>query len=72
MVSPGTHLIENYESLSITNESQFNKQGVQNWKFLGLCVTRQLPVIWRQMPKLYYSLLKLMFSPSIYLKDKKD
>ena len=25
MVSPGTHLVKNHESLSITNESQFNK-----------------------------------------------
>ena len=26
MVSPGTHLVKNHESLSITNESQFKKK----------------------------------------------
>ena len=53
MLSPGTHLVKNHESLSITNESQNfkKKQGVLNWKCLDLFVTRQL--IWRQMPKLF-------------------
>ena len=34
MVSPGTHLVKNHESLSITNESQLKKkkQDVQNYK----------------------------------------
>ena len=44
MVSPETHLVKKHESLSITSESQFQKkkQGVRNWKCLGLYVTRQL------------------------------
>ena len=46
------------------------KQGGQNWKCLGLYVTRQL--ICRQLPKLFitYSSLKLKHSPSI--KHNKD
>ena len=36
MVGPGTHLVKNHKSLSITNESQFKKkQGFLNWKCLG-------------------------------------
>ena len=38
VVSPGTHLVKNHESLSITNESQFTNE-VLNWKCLGLYVT---------------------------------
>ena len=30
--SPGTHLLKNYESQSRTNESQFEKHSVLNWK----------------------------------------
>ena len=57
MVSPGTHLLKNHESLSITSDSQFKKkQAVLNWKCLGLYVTRQL--IWRQMPKLFITNVK--------------
>ena len=54
MVSPGTHLVKNYESQSRTNESQFKKKKVWNWKYLGLYVTR--PLIWRQTPKLCITL----------------
>ena len=36
MVGPGTHLVKNHKSLSITNESQLKKkQGFLNWKCLG-------------------------------------
>ena len=80
MVSPGTHLLKNHESLlSITNESQFKKtrNPIKNWKCLGLYVTREL--IWRQMPKLFGDTLFTlqfteikMYSPSIYLKHKED
>ena len=50
MVDPGTHLVKNHESLSITNESQLKKTRSHKLKMLGLLqyVTRQL--IWRQMP----------------------
>ena len=51
MASPATYILKNYESLSIFSESQFEKQGVLNWKCLSLYVTRQL--IWRKTPKLF-------------------
>ena len=34
MVSPGTHLVKNHESLSITNESQLKKTGLPKLKIL--------------------------------------
>ena len=38
MVSPGTHLVKNHESLFITNESQFTKNdesGIKSaWAFM--------------------------------------
>ena len=38
MVSPGAHLVKNFESHSRTIESQFKKQEVLTWKMLGpLC-----------------------------------
>ena len=38
MVSPGTHLVKNHESLSITNESQYKKTRISKLKMLGpLC-----------------------------------
>ena len=38
MLSPGTHLVKNHESLSITNESQFKKTRSLKLKMLGpLC-----------------------------------
>ena len=70
MVNPGTHLVKNRESQSITNESWFKETRSPKLKMLEpLCNPRQL--IWRQTPKLS-SLLKLKCSPSIYLKHKKD
>ena len=42
MVSPGTHLVKKHDPHCITNESQFKKHRVLNWKCLGLYVTRQL------------------------------
>ena len=35
MVSPGTHLVKNYESQSRTNESQFKKKKSLELKMLG-------------------------------------
>ena len=50
MVRPETHLVKKHESLSITSESQLKKkQGVRNWRCLGLYVARQLG----QTPKLF-------------------
>ena len=51
MVSPGTHLVKNHESLFITNESQFKKQTVN---------------LETDAKTLHYSLLKLKYSPSVY------
>ena len=44
MVSPGTHLVKNHESLSITNECQYKKTRISKLKMLGpLCEpTRKL------------------------------
>ena len=50
MVISGT-LVKNHGSQCRTNESQFKKQWILNWKCLGLYATRQL--IWRQTPKLF-------------------
>ena len=52
MVSPGTHLVKNHESLFITNESQFKKKQTVNLE--------------TDAKTLHYSLLKLKYSPSIY------
>ena len=67
MVSPGTHLVKKHESLSITSESQLKKK------------TRspKLKMLWPLCNQtvgtddktLYYSLLKLKYSPSIHLKQ---
>ena len=42
MVSPGTHLVKEHESLSITSESQLKETRSRKLKMLGLYVTRQL------------------------------
>ena len=69
MVRPGTHLVQNHEFQSITSESQFKKRE----SCLGLYVTRKFNLE-TDAKALYYSLLKLKYSPSIYmyLKHKKD
>ena len=70
MVSPGTHLVKNHESLSITNESQFTKTRSSKLKMLGpLC--NQSVNLETDAKTLYYSLLKLKYSPAIYFKGKK-
>ena len=74
MVSPGTDIVKNHESQSITNESQFTKKdGVLNWKYLGLySVCTQTNKLETDANTLYYSLLKLKSSPSVYSKHKKE
>ena len=71
MVSPETHLVKNHESLSITNESQFKKARRPKLKMLGLLCS-QIVKLETDAKTLYYSLVKLKYSPSIYLKHKKD
>ena len=52
MVSRGTHLVKNHESLSITNDFQFKKTRSLKLKMLEpLC--RQTVNLRRQMPKLF-------------------
>ena len=71
MLSPGTHLVKNHESLSITNESQLKETRSLKLKMLGpLC--NQTVNMETDAKTLYYSLLRLKCSPSIYLKHKKD
>ena len=53
MVSHGNHLVKNHESHARTNESQFKKQWVLNWKYLDLYVTKQL--IWLQNSVLQFT-----------------
>ena len=53
MVSHGTHLVKNHKSQARTNESQFKKQWVLNWKYLDLYVTKQL--IWLQNSVLQFT-----------------
>jgi len=51
MVHPGTHLTCDKSWVPVQNQwVPVKKKWVQNWKCLGLYVTRQL--IWRQTPKL--------------------
>ena len=69
MVSPGTHLVKNHESLSITNESQLKyktkESQIENAK--PLC--NQTVNLETDVKTLYYNLLKLKYSPSIYLEQ---
>ena len=76
MVSPGTHLLKNHESLlSITNESQFKKTRNPKLKMLGpLCNQRinletDAKTLWGHI--VYITEIK-MYRPSIYLKHKED
>ena len=71
LVSPETHLVKNHESLSITNERQLKKARSPKLKILGpLC--SQIVKLETDAKTLYHSLVKLKYSPSIYLKHKKD
>ena len=71
MVSPETHLVKNHESLSITNDSQLKKTRSPKLNMLGpLC--NQIVKLETDAKTLYYSLVKLRYSPSIYLEHKKD
>ena len=74
MVSPGTPLVKNRESMSMTSVSQSKKkQGVRNWKYLGFySVCNQTVNMETGAKTLYHSLVKLKYSRSIYLKHKKD
>ena len=70
VVSPGTHLVKN-QFLSITNECQLKRARSPKLKILGpLC--SQIVKLETDAKTLYYSLVKLKYSPSIYLKHKKD
>ena len=68
MVSPGSHLVKNHESLSIANESQLKK--IQKVKMLGPLCNRTVNLK-TDAKTLYYSILKLKYSPTV-LKHNKD
>ena len=72
ILRPGNLLVENHESLSITNESQLKKTRRPKLKMLGpLC--NQTDNLETDAKTLHYSLLELKCSPSsTYLKHKKD
>ena len=69
----GSHLVRNHESQSRTTESQLPKKKPRIAKLKvhePLC--NQTVNLETDAKTLYYSLLKLKYSPSIYLKHKKD
>ena len=73
MVSPGIQLVKTHEFPSITNESQLKKKRSPKLKMLqDLYVHNQRVNLETDTKTLYYSLLKLIHSPSIYLKHKND
>ena len=68
-VSRRTHLVKNHESQSRTNESHFKKKRSSKLKMLGpLC--NQTVNLKTDSKTLYYSLLKLKYSPSILKHNK--
>ena len=70
MVSPGTHLVNSQESLSISSESQLeNKESLIENAWYG--PFNQTVNLETDTKTLNYSLLKSKYSPSIYLKLKK-
>ena len=70
MVTPGTHLVNSQEYLSISSESQLeNKENlIENAWYGPFNQTFNLET---DTKTLNYSLLKSKYSPSIYLKHKK-
>ena len=69
MVNPGTHLVKNHESHSRTNQSQLKKKESLKLKMLGpLC--NQKVNLRTDSKTLYYSILKLKYSPSILKHNK--
>ena len=70
MVSPGTHLVNSQESLSISSESQLeNKESLIENAWYG--PFNQTVNLETDTKTLNYSLLKSKYSPSTYLKPKK-
>ena len=66
LVSPGTHFVKHHESLSITNEFQFNKTRAPKLKMLGPLYNRTIKLE-TDAKTFNYSLLKLKYSPSVLL-----
>ena len=69
MVSPGTHLVKNQESQSRTNESQLKKKTSPKLKTLGPFFNQTVNLK-TDSKTLYYSILKLKYSPSILKHNK--
>ena len=69
MVSPGTHFVRNCESHCRTSESQLKKTTNPKLKMLWpLC--NQTVKLKTDSKTLYYSILKLKYSPSILKHNK--
>ena len=69
MVSPGNRIVKNHDSQSRNNGPSSKLQGVM----LGPNLCNQTVVnLDIDAKTLHYSLLKLKYSPSIYLKHKQD
>ena len=68
MVSPGTHLVKNHESQSRTSESQLEKTSPKLKMLSTLC--DQTVNLKSDSKILYYSILKLKYSPSILKHNK--
>ena len=63
LVSPGTHLVKNHESLSITNESKFKQTRIPKLKMLGPLYNQRINQE-KDAKTLNYSSLKLKYSAS--------
>ena len=66
LVSPGTHLVKNHESLSITNESQFKQTRIPKLKILGPLYNQTIN-LYTDAKTINYSLLKLKYSASFFI-----
>ena len=68
MVSTGTHLVENHQSLSITNEPQFKKTRSPKLKYFDHYGVRNQTVnLETDRKTVYHSLLKLKYTVFIRL-----
>ena len=72
MVSPGTHLVKNHESLSRINESQFKKTRSPKLKMLGLLCNQTINLETDAKTSLLQFTEIKMYSPSMHLKHNKS
>ena len=74
MMSPGTHLVKNHESLSITitQLKKEDKQRSPKLKILGPLYNGTRQLIWRQIPKLLIYSFKLKVQSFYLFKAQKS